>query len=295
MFLKSNLDGLSIDVGEVFEPSTYVESEDGKITTCPNLIYYNKNGALNWDDGISVNRRRGTIRGEKPGKHKVIALCIGLTDSRLSRDFDVTVNYAKAKELSVSLNTEKVYVGSYVPLSYKITDDYGFTRYDANIKIKSDNNLVAIDDLNNVKAINPGKTKLIISLDDVETSISFNIIKNPIEQLSLTSNMSTARTGDVVTFNAKAYDKKNKLISDSPIIYSYSGESFDKSNTASALINENGKFVAETAGKYLITATAGQRSSSTPFNVYDKSIQREIVNVGSGTVEEKHTSNFWGF
>ena len=136
MFLKSNLDGLSIDVGEVFEPSTYVESEDGKITTCPNLIYYNKNGALNWDDGISVNRRRGTIRGEKPGKHKVIALCIGLTDSRLSRDFDVTVNYAKAKELSVSLNTEKVYVGSYVPLSYKITDDYGFTRYDANIKIK---------------------------------------------------------------------------------------------------------------------------------------------------------------
>ena len=295
MFLKSNLDGLSIDVGEVFEPSTYVESEDGKITTCPNLIYYNKNGALNWDDGISVNRRRGTIRGEKPGKHKVIALCIGLTDSRLSRDFDVTVNYAKAKELSVSLNTEKVYVGSYVPLSYKITDDYGFTRYDANIKIKSDNNLVAIDDLNNVKAINPGKTKLIISLDDVETSISFNIIKNPIEQLSLTSNMSTARTGDVVTFNAKAYDKKNKLISDSPIIYSYSGESFDKSNTASALINENGKFVAETAGKYLITATAGQRSSSTPLIVYDRGIQREIVNVGSGTVEERHTSDFWVF
>ena len=146
MFLKSNLEGLTIDVGEVFEPSTYVENENGDITTCPNLIYYNKNGALNWDDGISVNRRRGTIRGEKPGKHKVIALCIGLSDSRLSRDFDVTVNYAKAKELSVNLNTEKVYVGSYVPLSYKITDDYGFTRYDANIKIKSDNNLVSIDD-----------------------------------------------------------------------------------------------------------------------------------------------------
>ena len=41
MFLKSNLDGLSIDVGEVFEPSTYVESEDGKIS---GVIY--KNGRL---------------------------------------------------------------------------------------------------------------------------------------------------------------------------------------------------------------------------------------------------------
>ena len=262
MFLRSNLEGLTIDVGEVFEPSTYVEYENGEITTCPNIIYYNKNGALNWDDGISVNRRRGTIRGEKPGKHKVIALCLGLTDSRLSRDFDVTVNYAKAKELSVSINTEKVYVGSYVPLSYKITDDYGFTRYDANIKIQSDNNLVTIDDLNNVKATNPGKAKLIISLDNVEASVSFNIIKNPIEELSLSSNMNTARTGDVVTYSAKAYDRRNKLISNTPIIYSYSGESFDKSNTASALINENGKFVAETAGKYLITATAGQRLRS---------------------------------
>ena len=60
-------------------PQLYVELENGEIATCPNIIYYNKNGALNWDDGISVNRRRGTIRGEKPGKHKVIALCLGLT------------------------------------------------------------------------------------------------------------------------------------------------------------------------------------------------------------------------
>ena len=63
MILKSNLEGLTIDVGEVFEPSTYVENESGDVVACPNLIYYNKNGALNWDDGISVNRRRGTIRG----------------------------------------------------------------------------------------------------------------------------------------------------------------------------------------------------------------------------------------
>ena len=31
MILKSNLEGLTIDVGEVFEPSTYVENESGDV------------------------------------------------------------------------------------------------------------------------------------------------------------------------------------------------------------------------------------------------------------------------
>jgi len=77
-YVKSNLENLEIEVGEVFEPSTFAVDENGKVFECPNIVYYNKNGALNRDDGISVSRRRGTIRGEEPGNHKVVALCLGL-------------------------------------------------------------------------------------------------------------------------------------------------------------------------------------------------------------------------
>ena len=58
--VESNLDNLSIEVGEIFEPITNILDKNGKKVECPNIIYYNKNGALNWDDGISINRRRGT-------------------------------------------------------------------------------------------------------------------------------------------------------------------------------------------------------------------------------------------
>ena len=293
--VKSNLENLSIDVGEVFEPETYVLNKDGNKVECPNIIYYNKNGALNWDEGISVSRRRGTIRGEAPGNHKVIALCIGLTNERVSRDFDVTVNYAKSKEISVSLSSETVYVGTYVPLLYKIVDDYGFTRYDANINIISDNDLVEIDKLNNVKALKPGTVRLMITLDEVETSISFNIKENPIDKLIINSEQDEARTGDVIKFSTSAYDNLGKLVTNAPIVYSFSGESFDKSSTAAGLIKEDGRFVAETAGKYLITVTAGDRTTSKPLIIYDRGIQREIVTVGAGTIQDKHTSDFWVF
>ena len=64
MLIKS--ENLEIEVGEVFEPSTYAVDQDGKPVSCPQIVYYNKNGALNSDDGISVSRRRGTIKGEEP-------------------------------------------------------------------------------------------------------------------------------------------------------------------------------------------------------------------------------------
>ena len=257
-YVKSNLENLEIEVGEVFEPSTYAVDQDGKPVSCPQIVYYNKNGALNSDDGISVSRRRGTIKGEEPGNHKVIALCLGLVDGWLGRDFDVKVSYAKAKDLSVKLDSDQVFVGSYVQPSYEITDNFGFTRYNANIKIKPSNDNIQVDALNNIKAVKSGKVTLTFSLDAVETSIDLNIVKNPINNLVLSSNMNTARTGDVITFRTMAYDDKNQLISDLPILYSYSGESFDKSNTAAAMIRDDGKFVAETAGNYLITATVYQ-------------------------------------
>ena len=50
--VTSNLENLKIEVGEIFEPITNILDKDGNKVECPNIFYYNKNGALNWDDGI---------------------------------------------------------------------------------------------------------------------------------------------------------------------------------------------------------------------------------------------------
>ena len=130
----------------------------------------------------------------------------------LAETFDVIVNFAKPKELQVNLSRETVYTGSYVPLQYKIVDAYGFTRFDANIQISSENNLVEIDNLNNVKALKPGNAKLKIELDGVSTSLSFKIKETPISKLSINANLDVARTGDVVKFSTTAYDNKGTVV-----------------------------------------------------------------------------------
>ena len=157
------------------------------------------------------------------------------------------------------------------------------------------NFLYIIDDLNNVKATNPGKAKLIISLDNVEASVSFNIIKNPIEELSLSSNINTARTGDVVEFKTVGYDSRGREVKNLPFEYSFSGKAIDKTTTASGLILDDGRFVAEIIGDYLITTSLGNISASKRLKIIDRGVEREIIKVGKGVVSDKHTSDFWVF
>ena len=103
------------------------------------------------------------------------------------------------------------------------------------------------------------------------------------------------RTGDVVQFEAKAYDKKGKEVSDAPFEFSFKGKSYDKSNTASGLIDNDGRFVADVAGNYLVTVSVGNITNSQALNVYQRNVKRDVVKVGKGLVNDKHTSDFWVF
>jgi hypothetical protein len=42
----SDLDGLTLNIGETFTPNTYVSNSDGLKSNCNNIIYYNKKGVF---------------------------------------------------------------------------------------------------------------------------------------------------------------------------------------------------------------------------------------------------------
>ena len=80
-----------------------------------------------------------------------------------------------------------------------------------------------------------------------------------------------------------------------PFEYSFSGKAIDKTTTASGLILDDGRFVAEIIGDYLISASLGNISSSKRLKVISRGVEREIIKVGKGVVTDKHTSDFWVF
>jgi len=307
--LISDLDELKLNIGEVYKPNTYSVDNQGKKYDCERVIYYNKKGTFSSANAIEFDRNEGTLKGIEPGYHEVVAICYSSgTSSR--RSFNVTVNYPKAKSINILTGNNTIYNNTYIPLSYEIIDEMGVTRdidywksdnaerYFSNLEfsITSDNNKLDIDESNNVLAVKPGSSTINIVFDGVKSSKNIIIKKNPVVNIDLKlENSEKFKTGDVLNFNAIPYDKKGNIIKDINIDFSFKGKSFDKSNSASGLILQDGRFVGDVAGKYIISASFGNVSKSKVVNIFERNVKREVKNIGTGLVNDKHTSDFWVF
>ena len=307
--LVSNLKDLTLDIGQVFKPESRVIDSDGSEVECTRIIYYNKKGVFSSAKSITFDREKGTLIANDPGNHDVVAVCINANGKRLTKTFNINVNYPKIKKVKLLNNQKNIYVGNYIKLIYEITDEFEnkrvvdywnydkALRYFSNVEvdIKSNNERVKIDLSNNILAVEEGNSTITASFDGISDKIDLKIQKNPISKLNLISDNSNVKTGDVVNFKVKAIDKKGNEIKNIPVQYSFTGKSFDKSNSASGLILEDGRFVGDVAGKYIISAKVGNITSSKVVNVFPRNVNREINNVGNGLVNDKHTSDFWVF
>ena len=262
--IVSDLDNLTLNLGEIFKPVSKVILSDGSTGDCMNIIYYNKKGVFSSAKSITFDRSEGTLKANEPGTHEIVAVCIDSQGRRLSKTFNVNVNYPKIKEIKLSINDENIYIGNYVKLIYEITDELDNKRmvdywnYEnaskyfskVGVTLSSSNKKVKIDESNNILAAEEGKTSIVVFFDGVSAKIDLEIKKNPVAKLDLISDAFNARSGDVINFSATAYDKKNNKLENIPFEFSFTGKSFDKSNSASGLILEDGRFVGDSAEKY---------------------------------------------
>tara|TARA_B100000900_G_scaffold413886_1_gene438971 strand:+ start:9634 stop:11664 length:2031 start_codon:yes stop_codon:yes gene_type:complete len=308
-FIVSNLKDITLDIGQVFKPESRVINSDGSEVECSRIIYYNKKGVFSSAKSITFDREKGTLKANDPGNHDVVAVCINTNGKRLTKTFNINVNYPKIKKVKLLNGQRNIYVGNYVKLIYEITDeldnkrivDYWnydkALRYFSNVEVdlKSSNDRVKIDLSNNILAVEEGNSTITANFDGISEKIDIKIQKNPISKLNLISDSSNVKTGDVVNFKVKAIDKKGNEIKNMPVEYSFTGKSFDKSSSASGLILEDGRFVGDVAGKYIISAKIGNITSSKVVNVFPRNVNREINNIGNGLVNDKHTSDFWVF
>ena len=307
--IVSNLANLTLNIGEIFTPKSEIIYSDGTKAECVKVIYYNKKGVFSTAKSIIFDRDKGTLKANDPGTHEVVAVCIDNNGNRLTKTFSVNINYPKIKYIRLLTNQKSIYVGNYVKLTFEITDEFDTKRiidywnydmakrYFANVGVTltSNNNKISIDSSNNILAIEEGDATIMANFDGATDKIDINIQKNPVSELNLISDNSNVKTGDVVNFDIIALDKKGNEIKNIPVEFSFTGKSFDKSNLASGLVLEDGRFVGDIPGKYIISARVGNIISSKIINVFPRNVRREVVSVGEGLVNDKHTSDFWVF
>ena len=172
--IVSDLDNLTLNLGEIFKPVSNVILSDGSTGDCMNIIYYNKKGVFSSAKSITFDRSEGTLKANEPGTHEIVAVCIDSQGRRLSKTFNVNVNYPKIKEIKLSINDENIYIGNYVKLIYEIIDELDNKRavdywnYEnaskyfskVNVSLNSSNEKVKIDESNNILAAEEGNTSI---------------------------------------------------------------------------------------------------------------------------------------
>ncbi len=189
--IVSDLENLTLDIGQLYKPVSSVVLSDGSTGECTRIIYYNKKGVFSSAKSITFDRSEGTLKANEPGTHEIVAVCIDSQGKRLSKTFYVNVNYPKIKEIKVSTNEENIYEGNYVKLIYEITDEfdnkrvidywnYGnaskyFSKVD--VSLKSNNEKVKIDESNNILAIEEGNSKISVVFDGLSATIDLKIKK----------------------------------------------------------------------------------------------------------------------
>jgi len=294
--IESNLDGLTLEIGDSFMPESFVKNSDGTTRNCETIIYYNKKGVFNVGGSIVQDPSTGKIIANEPGQHEVVAVCVDSRNNgdRLSQTFIVTVNYTKTASVKLEVSNE-AFAGSYLPLAYKSVTANGNERNDLTGNIKSsDANVVSVDSNGLLKALKKGDATITVDVEGVKTSKKIKVKDNPVISLNISANSNSVRTGDVVTLSSKMLDKKGREIKNLNPTYSFHGVSFDGSSSASGLIKEN-KFVADVSGLYTVNSHFGNVTSSTKIKVTDRDIKRDVVQLGTGDVFDKHTSDAWFF
>ena len=293
--IESNLEGLVLEVGDSFTPETYVKNADGSTGTCQAIIYYNKKGVFNVGGSIVQDPVTGNILANEPGEHEVVAVCVDPKNNgtRFSKTFLVSVKFSDPESIVFDLQDE-VYTGNYIPLSYSIETKKGNSIDDV-VNISSSNpGIVSVDSNDLLKAMRKGKANISLEFQGLKVSKEIKVMDNPVNSIKISVSKNSVKTGEVVTLNGILLDRKGKEIKGVNPTFSFHGKSFDSSNSASGLVMDN-KFVADIAGLYTVNASFGNVSASSRIKVLDRGVKRDIVQLGTGDVFDKHTSDAWFF
>ena len=292
--LKTDPDPLIVKVGETKKLSVVAVDQQGNVLDGGNLDYQmlRQEGFVP-TSGAQIDSL-GNVTGHSPGIYNLIVFRTGPNRGFAKRYVQVQVAHLGTAKIEILDFPDAIYSGTSFPLNIEITDQAGMSMANNRFTVSSSNPKTGrVDALNHFYAHEPGNGSLIISSDGITSTIQFKVLKNPVERLAMEMPTAKARIGDVLTFKATAFDKNGKQVTDVPVLYAVNALLHEDGAGASAIIRNNGKFVAEKPGTYTVLATCGNVSATATIAVTPRNITRNIELIGRGSVTTKHTSDLW--
>lgn len=130
----------------------------------------------------------------------------------------------------------------------------------------------------------PGQATIVAEAGPARGELAIRVVPNRVSRLEV-AGPGSARTGDVVRFSARALGQRGESVDPAPVRWAV--------DRAGASIYQDGGFVAERPGTYLVTATVGTVAAATPITVTQRVHDRGFEAVGSVTFGHLQAAEHW--
>ncbi|MEL1229090.1 MAG: hypothetical protein VW833_04720 [Candidatus Neomarinimicrobiota bacterium] len=292
-------DSLEVNVGETKEIEIKLLNDKNKLVDNPFYVYgQRKNLSVLPRISESGGKVKVTVKAHNPGRLLLTTQTVTVKrDDRVRGSLVINVPYPPIEKVAFSQTPSKLYTNTTTNLSAKVTDQAGLDRTaGTTVAYKSsDESIASFDELNNLITKKAGRITVSATAEGVSQSLKIKVVKNPARSVSISTNgVDEIRTGDVLRVSAKAVSG-SRSFDDVPVYYSFTGkaEYGEFGLPASAQITSDGRFVAETAGMYTVSASAGGYSAQKTIKVVPRNVNRKVKLVGHGLITNVLTSDLW--
>ncbi|MEX0906110.1 MAG: hypothetical protein WD604_09685 [Balneolaceae bacterium] len=242
---------------------------------------------------VSVNSA-GVVSAMQPGEYELFAMYINEDGERFQKVIPVSVAYPPIKTINLIGVPERIYTQSGIRISQEVIDEAGLVRENPDVRYSVNSDIVTVDRFGFFEAKESGTVSLTVGSGDVNVSKEIEVVENPVASLTIGNEVESARTGDVLRLDTKAFDGLDEEVPDAPVEYSFRSEPDDQlGEGATAQIDQKGRFVANKPGFYTLIAKSGNQVARQVVRIEPRDVQQEIERVGHALVDNVHTSDLW--
>ncbi|MBI4545082.1 MAG: Ig-like domain-containing protein [Gemmatimonadetes bacterium] len=248
-----------------------------------------------------LSGRQALVTGVAAGAHQIVATVFvpgaAQGDALPSVTIPVTVSWPAVARIEITTEPGRLYQGTTLRHRARAFHADGSLRPNPDFRWSSSEPAVAsVDRFGNVVAHRAGAVTITAALESARGTVKHVIPRLPAAKLEIAGGAEQARTGDVLSFEARALAASGGPVSDLPLTWSYTftpDDSIAAPGAAAQMLD--GKFVAEVPGLYTILAAAGPLTARRVVDIRPREAVRRATLVGHGRVANVHTSDLWVF
>lgn len=262
---------------------------EGDVLADPELRFAVPREGLAYEDG--------RVRALRRGEYEIAVTAVGAAGEREPARVvvPVSVGWPAVDRIEIAPAAGRLYAGTTLlhrGVAFHADDS---RRPEAELAWStSDPSVATVDRFGAVTAHAPGSVRITAGLEGVRAAVEHEVRPLPATDLEIVGGAREARTGDVLTFRARAADGAGDRVPEVPVTWSYAYTPDDSLHApGAAAIVEDGRFVAEKPGHYTVLATAGPLAARRAVEVRPRDVVQPIEAVGHGPVRHVMTTDLW--